>query len=97
ENSGCVIAEQAKEMLGYCLFELKGSEMTVLHINPKDDIPLADGILRSTIHAGLEKGAVSFKYSKTAPEKLFKLLGFIKNSSDKTLDENKLFESCCKH
>lgn len=95
ENSGCVTAACGEEILGYCLFDFKDSVLTVKYITPESDISLADGILRSTLHVGIERGMIKATYAKTAPKKLFSLLGFIKNKEEKLLDSDKLFESCC--
>ena len=48
EFSGCVTAKNGDELLGLCLYDLDAKKMTVHYIEPLNDIPLADGILRST-------------------------------------------------
>lgn len=95
EFSFCVIAENSGEKLGYCLFELDDKQITVLDIEPKDDIALADGILRSALHNGICAKVIRACYSDSSPEELFEKLGFILDKNEKTLDISKLFKSCC--
>ncbi len=92
--SNCLFATEKQEVLGYCLFDLDKA-LTVHCVIPLNDVPLADGILRSTLHVGCERGVVDAFYSDTAPEKLFETLNFIKNKGEKRLDVDKLFQSCC--
>lgn len=93
-DSGCVWAKVGDEMIGYCLFDIDSEKMTIRHINPLDDIPLADGILRSTLHVAAERCIMNAFYADTVPEEFFKKIGFIKNADEKTLDIDKLFKSC---
>lgn len=95
ENSGCVTAVCGGERLGYCLYDMDERSVTVRFIKPSDDIMLADGILRSTLHVAAERGITSAYYADTAQEKLFEKLDFIENRKEKTLKIEKLFESCC--
>lgn len=95
ENSICVAASDNGEIIGYCLCDIVNREMTVRFITPDTDIALADGILRSTLHVGFQRGMINAKYCEPAPEGLFKKLGFIKSESEKTLNSDKLFQSCC--
>lgn len=95
EFSFCVIAESGGENLGYCLFELNDKQITVLDIEPKNDIALADGILRSALHNGICAKVIRACYSDSSPEELFEKLGFVLDKKEKTLDISKLFKSCC--
>lgn len=95
ENSGCVTALCGEERLGYCLYDMNERSVTVRFIKPSDDIMLADGILRSTLHVAAERGITNAFYADTAPEILFEKLDFIENRKEKTLKIEKLFESCC--
>ena len=94
ENSGCVIAKQGDEVLGKCLYNLDEKCMTILEIEPKDDIMLLDGILRSTLHIATERSIMDAKYSKKSDEKIFETLKFIKDKNLRTLDTDKLFGGC---
>ena len=94
ENAGCVLAKSGEEILGMCLYCLDDKSMTVLHIEPKDDIMLLDGILRSTIHTATEKFVLNIKYADDSYEEVFEKLGFIKDKTAKSLDADKLFKGC---
>lgn len=97
EFSGCVIASQNDEILGYCLYSLTKSEMTVFAVEPQSDIPLADGILRSALHVAAENFVLDIFYAECAPVELFKTLAFIKNEDEKRLNIDKLFGGCNCH
>lgn len=94
EDSQCVICKAGEEILGFCLFDLSNEKITVKYLEPFDDIALADGILRSTLHVAAEKSIMNAYYSDTVPEQFLHKLGFIENESEKKLNINKLFESC---
>lgn len=95
EFSGCVTAKNGNEILGICLYYLTNERMTVLHIEPIENIPLADGILRSTLHVAAERSIMDTFYGDGVPEEFLNKIGFIKNSETKSLDIDKLFKSCC--
>ena len=94
DNSNLLLAIDREEVLGYCLFDID-KVLTVYKIEPMDDIFLLDGVLRSTLHVGCERGKTDAFYSDTAPETVFETLGFVKNKAEKRLDVDKLFKSCC--
>ncbi len=94
EKSAAVEASCNGEALGFCLYELDGRCMTVTRLVPTEDIMLADGILRSALHAGAVAGAIEAFYAPSAPEALFRRLGFAEEGSN-ALRLDKLFESCC--
>ncbi len=93
--SKCVCCKNGEEVLGFCLFDLSDEKITVKYIEPLYDIALADGILRSTLHVATEKSVMNAFYDDTVPVEFLKKIGFIKNETDKTLDIDKLFKSCC--
>lgn len=94
EFSGCVTAKNGDEVLGLCLYELTDKKITVQYIEPLNDIPLADGILRSTLHVAAERSVMNAFYADTVPEDFLKKIGFIKDAEQKSLDIDKLFKSC---
>ncbi len=94
EFSGCVAAKNGDENLGLCLYELDSKKITVHYIEPLNDVPLADGILRSTLHVAAERSVMNAFYEDTVPEDFLKMIGFIKNADEKSLDIDKLFKSC---
>ena len=97
EFSGCVIASQNEDVLGYCLYSLSKKEMTVFAVEPQSDIPLADGILRSALHVAAENFVLDAFYADCAPINLFRTLQFIKNEDEKRLNIDKLFGGCNCH
>lgn len=94
ENSIAVVASDSNEVLGFCLFEMNTDNLLIHTIEPKDDKFLADGILRSALHVGVENGIMTAFYSINAPESLFSALAFIKNIEKRELNVEKLFSSC---
>lgn len=97
EYSGCVIAESDDVVLGYSLYKLTSKTITIFIVEPLNDIPLADGILRSALHVAAENFVFDAFYDKCAPLDLFHKLGFVKNEDERRLDIDKLFGGCnCK-
>ncbi len=94
EFSGCVIANEKQKVLGYCLYSLNKKTMTVFAVEPQNDIPLADGILRSALHVAAENFVLDTFYDDCAPVELFRMLGFVKNEDEKRLNIDKLFGGC---
>ena len=81
--------------VGICLFLLKPDGIYIKDIEPKDDLLLADGVLRSALHVAVFHNVNNAYYESTAPVDVFKKLDFILDVDNKTLNINKLFESCC--
>ena len=94
DNSGCVAAKWGEEVLGFCLYNLTEKGITVLYIEPKDDLSLADGILRSTLHVAASRSAMDARYEGEENGDLFQKLGFVLDKADKKLDIDKLFRGC---
>lgn len=97
EFSGCVIASEKQNVLGYCLYSLSSKSMTVFALEPQNDIPLADGILRSALHVSAENFVLDAFYDDVAPVELFRTLNFIKNEDEKRLNIDMLFGGCNCH
>lgn len=96
ESSGCVSAKCGQEVLGFCLYDLDKTGITIYKIVPENDLGLADGILRSTLHVAAERSIMNAFYRGGDTEKLCEKLDFIKDKAEKSLKINKLFESCCR-
>ena len=94
EFSGVVTAKCKDEILGFCLYYLDDKQMEILKISPTDDLMMADGGLRSTIHVACEKFVMDIRYSKGLDGEIFKRLDFIKNEQERTLNADKLFGGC---
>ncbi len=95
EISGCVKAKCGEEVLGFCLYNLDENGITIYKIVPGNDLILADGILRSTLHVAAERSIMNAFYSGEDTESICDKLDFIVDREEKRLNINKLFESCC--
>ena len=94
DNANLLLATVGQEVLGFCLFDIN-DVLTVYKIEPMNDLPLLDGVLRSTLHVGCARGKAHAFYDESAPEAVIEALGFVKNKAEKRLDVDKLFKSCC--
>lgn len=94
ENCGVLFAKSGEEILGFSLYSLSKEQMTIFKITAENDILLADGIIRSTLHIATEKFVLDARYSDSADKTVFEKLGFIKDENEKTLDTDKLFRGC---
>lgn len=95
ENSGAVLAKSGNELLGSCLYYLDQKSIVILSVEPKEDLMLADGILRSALHVAAERSAMDAFYNDASDEGFYQKLGFIKSKEEKRLDIDKLFGGCC--
>ena len=93
-DAAAVEAMDGEESLGYCLFGLDDKRIEVRALEPAADRYMADGLLRSALHVAVTRGVMAAFYADTAPLKLLKSLGFIKNDENRELDIDKLFSSC---
>ncbi len=93
-SSGCITAECGGEELGRCLYSLDDERIVIFKIYPEDDLPLADGILRSALNAAAVRGALNAFYCGDGIRELCRKLNFIKNESENRLDAEKLFGGC---
>lgn len=89
-----VAAYDGPERLGYCLFSLDDKGITVRALEPQNDLPLADGILRSALFVASQRGIRDAFYSIDAPEALFVALEFVSDAKEKRLNLGKLTEGC---
>ena len=94
DNSAAVVAYESGEKTGTCLFYKNKGYLTVLDINPKNDIAFADGLLRSALFVGTESGIVEAYYTDESPVELIKKLGFIQNEEKRQINVAKLFSGC---
>lgn len=94
-NSGCVKAVCDGEILGFSLYNMDKSGITIFKISPEDDLALADGVLRSTLHIAAQRSIMDAYYADKSVETFCQKLDFIKNKDEKRIDINKLFQSCC--
>lgn len=92
-ESMAMVARSGGEELGFCLFDLSADKLTVRFLTPENDLALADGILRSTLHVGVNREILNADYADTANEEIFKKLGFL-TETPHALNVEKLFQSC---
>ena len=95
ENSGCLTAVGHDGLMGYSLYSLDSERMIVYKIFPESDLPLADGILRSTLHIATQRSVMN-TYSTEDTKQLCEKLGFIKDRASSLLDIDRLFSNCCR-
>ncbi len=97
EFSGCVTAKSGEEVLGYCLYNLDKNQITILKLEPTEDLLMADGVLRSALHVAAESFVLDARYTADMDNIIFKKLDFIKDETQRKLDIDKLFGGCsCK-
>lgn len=95
EKSSAVVALFDKERLGACLYDIDDKGILIRELSPKDDIMLADGILRSALHVAAERSAMDARYDANMQFEIFEKLGFILNKEERTINIDKLFGGCC--
>ena len=94
DDSGCVTALDGEEILGYCLYDFNRERMIIRKIFPTDDLALADGILRSTLHIAAERSVMNAYYEDDETMALCDRLSFIKDRQKNLINIEKLFVSC---
>jgi hypothetical protein len=95
ENSLCIRAMDKDDCLGFCLLEIDGSAAKILYIFPEDDRLLADGLLRTALHVGNERGITEAFYGEKVSEDLLERINFLEEKSEKRLKLQNLFTDCC--
>ena len=96
-NEDCLAirAMNGTECLGFALFTISGESETVFAVEPKDDIMLADGLLRSALHVGTERGITDAFYFGDTYEELYSKINFVESKEEKRLKLQNLFSDCC--
>lgn len=95
ESRLAVRAMEGETCLGYCLFSLQERAATVHAVEPPTDVMLADGLLRSALHVGTERGITDAFYSDRKYEPLFEKIRFLEDATEKRLRLQNLFSDCC--
>ena len=83
------------DCLGFALFEINGGAETVFAVEPKCDALLADGLLRSALHVGTERGITKAYFCGDDYVELYKKIDFIEDNETKKLKLQNLFTDCC--
>lgn len=95
QHSGMLCAKDKGDVLGYSLYYLERDKMTVIKIEPKEDIMLFDGILRSTLHIAAQNNILSAFYPEHfESEGILEKLQFIKDKQERRLNIDLLFGGC---
>ena len=84
-----------EECLGFALFDISGSAETVFAVEPKSDPLLADGLLRSALHVGTERGITEAYFCGNDYVELFEKINFIEDLENKKLKLQNLYSDCC--
>lgn len=96
-NDECLAirAMSGEECLGYALFFIDNDKETVFAVEPKEDRMLSDGLLRSALHVGCERGITEAFYFGDNYTELYEKIDFIESKEDKKLKLQNLFTDCC--
>jgi len=89
-----IVLKSGEEVLGSCLFSVENGKITISYLEPKDDISLLDGVLRSALFIAANRGIMEADYSEKVSGELIKRLGFCGNEQKRTIDITNLFSSC---
>ncbi len=95
EYKNVMAAFDGREVIGFSVFTLNETSLTLLGIVPEEDILLSDGLLRSTLHIAVSRGLENAYYADSMNEEMLDKLKFIKNREKKQLDIDRLFADCC--
>ena len=88
-------AMDREECLGFALFCINEKSEIVFAVEPKEDRLLADGLLRSALHVGCERGIIEAFYSCDDYVELYKKINFIEDVEQNKLKLQNLFTDCC--
>jgi hypothetical protein len=88
-------AMDREDCLGFALFCITANTETVFAVEPKSDRMLADGLLRSALHVGCERGITEAFYSGEDYVELYEKIDFIEDKEQKKLKLQNLFTDCC--
>lgn len=88
-------AMNREECLGFSLFKIEDNIETVFAVEPKTDRMLADGLLRSALHVGCERGITEAYYSGDDYVELYEKIDFIEDLQNQKLKLQNLFTDCC--
>ena len=95
EDFLAIRAMNREECLGFALFKVEGKKETVFAVEPKTDRMLADGLLRSALHVGCERGVEEAYYLGNDYIELYEKINFIEDLETKKLKLQNLFTDGC--
>ena len=89
-------AFEADTEIGAATFDINGFEMTVKTLKASDDI-IAEGLIRSVLNYGANRGAYIAKVSSCIYENVFRRLGFKGENPLSAEIPEALTGCCCSH
>lgn len=95
ENCLAVRATDKDDLLGYTLFSIDKNVLNLYLVETFNDFSLVDGLVRSSLHVGVENGVTDAYCCSDTLFDTLKLLDFIKNEQTKEINIERLFQSCC--
>ncbi len=92
-------ATENGDIIGQALFYADTEKIVLHYLEPKEDILLLDGLIRSVLHYASENCIKEAYFEKTAPIDKLQKLGFIEDLDKKSLKMLGLIGSCenCKN
>ena len=93
-NCFCMAAKDGEQTLGFCLFKYENDVVLIKELHPRNDLMMADGVLRSTFFVASNRGIEKAFYDNRDIEPMLKKLDFIDNTQYKSLKIKKIFDSC---
>lgn len=100
EGANAVVAIENDEKVGSAVFSLIGTELTLLSvIYPNKDLYICDLTSRAVMNYGVNRGALYCELGEKAPFAEFVAFGFIKNSTETSVNIIRTFTMCtnCKN
>ncbi len=88
-------AMDKENCLGFALFSIEENVETIFSVEPKNDRMLADGLLRSALHVGCERGVTEAYYSGENYLDLYEKIDFVEDKAKHKLKLQNLFTDCC--
>lgn len=93
-NCFCMAAKDGEQILGFCLFKYENDFVLIKELHPRNDLMMADGVLRSTFFVASNRGIEKAFYDNRDIEPMLKKLDFVDNTQYKSLKIKKIFDSC---
>lgn len=94
ENCYCMSAKDGNELLGICLFKYDEDSVIIKELQPRNDLSIIDGVLRSTFFVASNRNIEKAFFDNDNLTDIFRKLDFIENIENKSLKLKKIFDSC---
>ena len=93
-NCFCMAAKDKEEILALCLFKYDNDSVIIKELQPRNDLLMLDGVLRSTFFVATNRKMEKAFFDNDDLTDIFKKLDFIDNIDIKSLKLKKIFDSC---